>query len=114
MHNELLSLDQLTEFFGVDLIDVIPDEGLSVFCLSDGNVQLTVSINEIARSFQTNIYVEDTVLSSVVFEGLGELLLLGDKAGPFMLAKFDTGGAEIKCDVRVRPNLSVRWSGITN
>ena len=114
MHNELPTLDQLVEFFGVDPSDVIPDEGLSVFRLSEGSIRLTVSISEIARSFQTNIYIDDTLLSSVVFEGLEELLLLGDKAGSFMLAKFAAGDAVIKCDIRVRPGLRVGWSGITS
>ncbi|MBU0792148.1 MAG: hypothetical protein KKC55_17020 [Gammaproteobacteria bacterium] len=114
MQKEFPTLDQLAEFFGECPSDLIPDEGLSVYRVAAASVGLTVSVGEVGRSFQTNLYVSDVLVSSVVFEGLEELLLLGDKTGSFLRATFSVGNAEIKCVVRVRPDIRIEWSGISS
>ena len=98
MQNQLPASDQLAVFFGKDPSEVFPDEGLSVFRVSAGNMGLAVSIGEVARSFQTNLCVGDALISSVAFEGLDEVTVPGDKTGPFLRATFATGNAEISRD----------------
>lgn len=114
MQNDLPTLDQLAEFFGNEPCDVVEDDGVSIFRVSESNIDLTVSIGEINRSFQTVLHFADVPLSTVVFEGLDELLVIGDKTGPFLRASFAIGDAEIKCVIRVRPNIQVEWSGIAS
>ncbi|AON55489.1 hypothetical protein Hsc_3221 [Herbaspirillum seropedicae] len=43
------------------------------------------------------------------FEGLEELCILGDRVGPYLLARFSLANAA-QCILRVYPSISVRWS----
>lgn len=112
MQNDLPTMDQLADFFGNEPCDVIEDEALFYFRVTDGNIDLAVSISEIGRSFQTVLNFSGVPISNVVFEGLDELLVQGDRKGQYLRASFVINDAEIKCVVRIKPNIQVEWSGI--
>lgn len=103
------SIEDLEQFFGEPASEIIPDEAACVFVLNKAGLQLKVIINEVAPSFATTLRVENSDEMRMEFDGLEELSILGDKIGPYLLARFSVTNSA-QCIVRLVPSISVCWS----
>lgn len=103
------SIEDLEMFFAQPVSEVFPDEATCVFVLNKMGVELRIVINEAVPSFITSMRTETCGEIRMEFDGLEELSILGDKIGPYLLARFSLAESA-QCVVRISPSISVRWS----
>jgi len=103
------SIKDLELFFDQPVSEVLPEDATCIFVLRRRGMQIRIAVNEATPSFSTVMQSESGEEIRMEFEGLEELCILGDRVGPYLLARFSFAEAA-QCIVRVYPSISVRWS----
>lgn len=99
---------ELLEYFESEPVESVPYDGFWSYECTDGDgVTVRLSCNAIAQSIQTDVVVGGRQVVTVVHECAEEIKIEND----VLFCSF-TQGQLTQLEVRVRPNVSVKWSSL--
>ena len=100
----------LLEFFEAEPI-IAPQEGFWCYEVTDSDeTKLRFSFNTFERSVQTTLLKGERELMSICQEGAIRLTQTSTSSGPMLRGEFQYENARSTLEIRVQPEILVRWS----
>lgn len=102
---------EMLETFGVDPVELDPDEGLVAYQWTDGSdLTLRISWSLMERSVQVTLRLADRELATVCQEGAIRLSVRSEKGTLALIGEFQQGAAMGRLTAEMEPALKVSWS----
>lgn len=102
---------EMLETFGVDPVELDPDEGLVAYQWTDGSgLTLRISWSLFERSVQVTLRLADREVATVCQEGATRLSVRSEKGALALIGEFRQGAARGRVSVEIQPALKVTWS----
>lgn len=104
---------ELLEFFGNEPVEAVPNDGYWMYEVTDSiGATLRFSMSTHERSVQTSVWCAGAELVVVSCEGAYDFHVTHDSNGAFLRGSFLSEANTMVLELRVLPQVSVRWTSL--